>query len=389
MLSVAKNTTPTKYSMGWSQDQHLFCRAIGVDRPLNALRRAFPDNDLTGELIMLVYGGDFFDHEVSNADPQLAKADEYMGWRLKSARKRNYAVRVLEGTKSHDRGQCKRWETINNLLDQPADFKYIDKVCIEHHPILGDILYVPDNWKPTTDETWEDICEVMREANLEKVDWVFIHGAFKHQLPPHLHGKVQLHDSDRFADITRKYVLVGHVHIKSQYRNIISIGSIERISHNEEEPKGTLRIDVSPEGDDIIFQENFYARIAKTLDLSNLDTKEVYDKVMDFIQTLRDDQRDDLAIRLKASRVDAAYLMLSKFITEFPDINWSFKDTDEKSNIHVVKLSKERPKEVYDLSVDSLKGMLKKRIGERITDSISDKINDLFKVMEKKKGEEN
>lgn len=367
------------YSVGWSQDQHTFHKRLGVDRVLDALRRAFPDSERTGELTCLFYGGDFWDHEVSNAHPELHKVHDYIAWRLKSARKRNYSVRVLEGTASHDRGQCKVWETINNLLDEPADLKYVDTVSIESHPILGDILYVPDNWKPTTDEVWEDVCAVMKAKNLTMVDWIIMHGAFKHQLPEHLHGKVQLHDSDRYSAITRKYVLVGHVHLKSQYKNIISIGSIERLSHNEEEPKGTLRINCSEHGDEILFQENTLARIATTLDLEGLPAEQAYERIREEIEKYHTGL-DGISIRIKAKKTDHAHLMIARLTREYPQIDWGFKDADDKTKLHLVRLERqEMPAIVYDLSHHAVKEKLLQRIGDEKTTGLVEKVDSLFK----------
>lgn len=367
-------------SVGWSQDQHLFHKRLGVDRVLDALRRAFPDDERTGELACLFYGGDFWDHEVSNAHPELWKVQEYIGWRLKSAKRRGYSVRVLEGTPSHDRGQCRMWRTINDLLDEPADLKYIDTLCIETHPILGEILYIPDCWKPTTDETWEDVRAAMTAKNLTMVDWVVMHGAFKHQLPEHLHGRAQLHDGDRYASICRKYVLVGHVHTKSQYKNIISIGSIERANHNEEEPKGTLRINCSENGDEILFQENTLARIARTIDLTDLSAEQAYLKVQEELSKYHLAELDGIALRIKARKTDHAAYLMPKLAQTYPEVEWSFKDVDAKVKMHLVRLDQTEVKvTVHDLSHNVIKQKLLQRIGEHLTPTMTEKVDDLFK----------
>lgn len=371
----------SSYSIGWSQDQHLFNKKIGVERPIHALKQAFPDNDRTAEIALLFYGGDFWDHEVSNADPDLPLAHDYIGWRLKSASKRGYGVRVLEGTKSHDRSQNSIWETINDLLDEPADLRYVDTVSIENHKVLGNILYVPDNWKPTANEVWEDVCLELHNKNLKKVDWVIMHGAFKHQLPSHLQNNQQLHDPELYSGICNKYVLVGHVHVKSQYKNIISIGSIERLSHNEEEPKGSLRINVTENGDEILFQENSNARIAKTIDLSGLTNEECLAKIHAYTGSLSPNQLDRASIRIKSSKTDPAYFIVDKLKRANPDIDWGFKDSGESgSELHIVRLKKMNTiGTTYDLSHNSVQQMLNDRIGENLTTGIKTKINELFK----------
>lgn len=373
--------TKELYSIGWSQDQHVYHPALGVDRPLNALREAFPDDEVTGALACLFYGGDFWDHEVPYTHAELYKVHDYIGWRLKSAAKWGYSVRVLEGTPSHDRKQCRIWESINNALQQPADFKYIDTLCIESHPILGDILYIPDAWKPTTDEVWEDVIAALTAKNLTMVDWIIMHGAFKHQLPEHLHGRIQLHDSKRFAKITRKYVLVGHVHLYSQYLNIISAGSIERLCHGEEAPKGTLRIHVREEGDEIIFQENKNARISNTLDLRNMSAEEVIARIEEELDKYRPFQPYDVGLRILATMDDHAFLMRPFLEKNYADVDWAFKDADAKTKkLHLVRVDQiEKHMVTHDLSPDAVKGLLTKRIGDVMTDGINTKINALFK----------
>lgn len=368
-------------SVGWSQDQHCFHKRLGVDRVLDALRRAFPDDERTGELACLFYGGDFWDHEVPYTHPELPKVHDYIGWRLKSAAKRGYSVRVLEGTPSHDRGQCAIWESMNNALQTPADFKYINTLCIETHPVLGEILYIPDCWRPTTDEVWEDVCAALKAKNLKMVDWIIMHGAFKHQVPEHLWGKMQLHDSDRYSNICRKYVLVGHVHTKSQYRNIISIGSIERLSHNEEEPKGSLRINCTAKSDEILFQENTLARVSTTIDLTDLSTEQAYSKVKEELSKYILPEMEDIAIRILSRKTDAGHYLLPKLAQTYPMIEWSFKDVDAKVKMHLVRVDKpEMTINTKDLSHNVVQQQLLDRIGDDLNDSIKDKVTDLFKT---------
>ena len=367
--------------VGWSQDQHLFHRRLGVDRPIAALKHLFPDDDYYGELDCHFYGGDFFDHLVENVgDEDLPVVFSYMGWRLRVAARRGVPIRILKGTPSHDREQNVYWETINNVLETPADLKYIDTLCIESHPVLGDILYIPDCWKPTADEVWEDVCEALRVKNITKVDWIIMHGAFKHQLPEHLHSKVHnLHDSDRYADITRKYVLVGHVHLRSQYRNIISCGSLDRQAFNEEAPKGALRIHCNPAGDDIIFMENPHARTMITLDVADMQFEDVVDLVD---KTISENDESYMSIRLVASKLSEVYVNMTSLERRFNPVEFVFKDNEAKqkgSHLIYLEETKNVVREV-DLSTANVLKMLKERIGEDYNDDIHDKIKDIFGV---------
>ena len=368
-------------NIGWSQDQHLFHRRLGVERPIMGLMSLFPDDDYYGELDVHFYGGDFFDHLVENfGDELLPEVFTYIGWRLRTAARRKVAVRVLKGTPSHDRDQNVYWETINDLLETPADFKYIDTLTIEPHPKLGDILYIPDCWKPTADEVWEDVCEALRQRGITKVDWIIMHGAFKHQLPEHLHKVVHnLHDSDRYADITRKYVLVGHVHLKSQYRNIISAGSLDRLAFGEEAPKGGLRIHCKPSGDDIIFMENTEARTMLTLEVADMQFEDVIDLIE---ETVNKHDPTYMSIRLVASKLSEVYVNMASIERRFSPVEFVFKDTEVKpKGSHLIYL--EETKNVVtniDLSTPNVLQMIKTRIGEDYTDPLDHKLKDIFGV---------
>lgn len=372
-------TDKISYSIGWSQDQHFLQRRLKVSKLRAALEYGFPNNAMTGELAMLVYGGDFFDHLADSVhDEDFQDACAYIAWRLQSAAKHNYPVRVLRGTLSHDMDQGHWWTKINNALVEPADLKYIDTLSIEHHPVLGDILYVPDNWKPTADEVWEDVCELLRSKNLTKVDWIFMHGAFKHQLPEHLHNKVHfLHDSERYSNICRKYVLVGHVHLMSQWKNIISAGSLDRHAFGEEAPKGMLKITVKPEGDDILFIENPYARTMITYPHQDDDL----DKALAWIdeQIIKYDE-EYMSIRFLTGKTSQLYLNAKTIERHYPKVEFVFKDNEDKSDkSHLLKLEMNRTiiKE-YDLSNVNVMKMLKDRIDDKLTDSIETKLKSIF-----------
>lgn len=363
--------------IGWSQDQHLCHKRLGVENPLRALRELFPDNEQTGELDCLFYGGDFFDHLLDNIDDSSFHVIlEYMMWRLKSAEKQGYAIRVLKGTPSHDRDQNIYWETLYRLGSCKADFKYIDKLSIESHPKLGDILYIPDQWKPTADEVWSDVQQALSEKNIDKVDWIIMHGAFKYQLPEHLRHKMfSLHDENRYSKICRNYVLVGHVHLRSRYKNIISAGSLDRLSFGEEEEKGVLKITLGKE-DKIEYIPNPYARGMFTIETKDKTLEDVILEMNDVRNSFWN--QDYISFRLVGDKHSEVILNLETIRKAFPNVEIKFKDSEEKSKINVVHLEeREMDIEFIDLNKDLLKELLIKKMGE-ISDSLLVKVDELF-----------
>ena len=365
---------------GWSQDQHLFNQRLGI-RPLNALRTFFPDDEYTGMMDMLYYGGDLFDFflDAPATDERIEAVMNYMGWRLEQSVKHGYGVRVLKGTPYHDREQNQMWNTVNGILGNKADFKYVDTLSIEIHPVMGSILYIPDEWKPTPDETWSDVVEIMRVHSLTQVDWIIMHGAFKFQIPEHLHSKIEcLHDEKRYSAICRKYCLVGHVHNKGQWKNIISIGSLDRKAFGEEEPKGVLRIECSPNGDNLTFIENTLARVMPTINVVGRPFNDVIKEINNIVEN---NDPEYLSIRLLGTKLDEVYLNMDAIIKRFEPAEIVFKDQDAKakknplSKLNQIDLKDDK----VDLSAKSVQKMLKDRIGDQLTETIEDKIQILFK----------
>lgn len=376
---MTTNELTRSVKIGWSQDQHLIARRLGVDRPIMALQNLFADNEYASELDCLFYGGDFFDHLLDDVSGESwASIIRYVGWRLKQAKKHNYSVRVLKGTPSHDREQNKIWETINNLMDEPADLRYVEDLSIESHPLLGDILYIPDCWKTTGDEVWADVVEAMRVKNISKVDWIIMHGAFTFQIPPMLHSKISLlHEPERYSKICRNYCLVGHVHLKAQYKNIISIGSLDRKAFGEEEPKGALRIHTSPAGADVIFMENVFARTMLTLDVSSLEFEDTIALIED---TIAQHDPTYMSLRLLAPKHSEVHVNLKSLERRFDPVEIVFKDTEDTGKgSHLIHLEdNHKTVQVYDLSPSKMYEMTKTRIGGEMTDGIDAKLKDLF-----------
>lgn len=378
--------------IGWSQDQHLVHKRLGVERPIKALKELFPDNEETGELDCLFYGGDFFDHLIDGVDNKdFHFILDYIAWRLKSAEKRGYAVRLLKGTPSHDRDQNIYWETIYKLLGCKADFRYVDKLSIEHHPKLGHILYIPDQWKPTADEVWLDVQQALTENNISKVDWIIMHGAFKFQLPKDLHNRMPfLHDEKRFEEIVRNYCLVGHVHIHERCGKIISAGSLDRSSFGEEKSKGVLRITIDGDKHQVKFIENKHARGM----FSKVCTDMSVDETCDWIRQTINDYGDVsyMSIRLLDFKDSPTHLNFDAICRAFPDLELKYQDLDGKREHNIIRLDEDnqQPYDMKSVTLEVFNQMLIERIKKTIQESknsytynegsILDKIDNLFDI---------
>lgn len=258
-------------------DIHLHHDRVPAQVIIASLMREFPDNEETAELDAIIIAGDLFDKimYVGSDNPDYALIHAWMVVFLEMCSRLEIAVRILEGTPSHDRGQSKMMENINNDFElagmKKADLRYFDTVTVDWDDTLGmHILYVPDEVHPSPDKVWEYVSQALSVKGLTQVDIGVMHGMFDYQAP--LNIKLPTHDSARYSQIVRYFITVGHIHIASNKDNIYAQGSLERLSHNEEGAKGHYRFHVENGTYTAKFIENKKAVMQKTVDIRHYGT---------------------------------------------------------------------------------------------------------------------
>lgn len=306
-------------------DIHLGHPKTSTASILGYLRWLFRRCKETSELDVIFIPGDVFDRRLELPDEIVYDIRRFIVELLTTCKEYNIILRVLEGTPSHDWKQSKLFTHLNDVCNIHADVKHIDVLSIEYiEPLDCQVLYIPDEWKATCDETWLDVVDKLDQHRLQKVDFVIMHGAFPHQMPENLHERLQLHNPDNYLSICNYFIIVGHIHFYSQYERILSSGSTSRLRHNEEEPKGTFRIKVDRlnHNHQIRFIVNDAARIYKTVDCTDMDEHSVNEVLNRVLSTLPDDS----ALRIKCRRSDIAVAMLPKFTQANSNIEWSLKE---------------------------------------------------------------
>lgn len=290
---------------------------------LNNLRKAFPDNEETGKLDIIWFGGDLFDRSMTIHDPNAFEINLWAHGFLRMCAKRDIIVRVLEGTPSHDWRQNQLLPAANELSNIGADLKYVDILSIERIEKLGiDILYIPDEWTPETDDTWMQTVQLLKTHGLEKVDYAVIHGSFTFQLPSHV--KSPMHIPERYLSIVRNYIFVGHVHKHGQYERILANGSFDRLAHGEEEAKGHWRVKVGgATGDKLTFVENKGAKIYRTIECSGLPVEEALKKL-----EVAKDLPDGSHVRIAATKQDPILSSLDVLRRKYPSLHFTSKVTE-------------------------------------------------------------
>lgn len=288
----------------------------------NLERYGFPYNAETAELDLIFLGGDLFDEGLSYFDEEVALIEGWMYRFLRFCSKHHIALRVLEGTASHDRGQNAHFEKIIELANIVIDFRYVKSVWVEQIEALGiSVLYVPDYSSPDAGKIWELVEKALSEAGVSQVDYAVIHGAFKYQMPPIASVQAACHDMDRYLKVVKNYLFTGHIHVPRVYDRILNNGSFDRLAHGEEEDKGHWRVHVDKDGNDsVVFRVNKGAKLYKTIDLTGLSVDEAYER----LKGVEDYPRDS-AVRLVLGRDSPILTNLAKIKILYPHIEWTTK----------------------------------------------------------------
>lgn len=293
---------------------------------LGNLRKAFPDNTETGELDMIIIAGDLFDRLLNLADPNVVEIKLWMIQFLAMCKRRNIMILSVEGTPSHDWKQTRWLVTLNEHHEIGADLHYIETLSIVHFERFGiDVLFVPDEWQPETDDTWVEVQHLLQAKGLDKVDLCVMHGQFEYQLPPHVPAPKHL--SERYLSITRHYIFIGHIHIHSIHQRILAAGSFDRLHHGEEAPKGHLRVTIDPKGrDEIRFIKNSNAYTYKTVECTGMEVNDALTAVRKVCDAIPDQSH----VRVMAGLADGILVSLDVLKKDYPTLHFSVKVTARK-----------------------------------------------------------
>jgi len=304
-------------------DIHLGARHTPLDVIINNLGREFITNTkLLKSTDIMVLVGDVFDKELHLSESEKVSDIKIMIARLlKACKKHDVMLRVLDGTKSHDRNQSFLFETINEIAEIGCDVKYITDIHIEHIEKFGvDFLYVPDEIRPTCDLICDGIEEVLLSKGLTQVDYGFTHGMYEFQTPPI--EKIDHLKSERVSKYVRYFIFNGHIHQSSHVGKILTNGSFDRIHHGEEDPKGYWTMSTSCKGTehDFVFVINEKAHCFKTISIRDKSLDEIKE-LFKFIEDLP--LRSN--IRVEAYKGDENLQYVKTLQSQYLKINWTFK----------------------------------------------------------------
>lgn len=234
----------------------------------------------TFKIDILFIAGDIFDSSLKLSNPESAVILYWLNSLLMYCNKFDIKLRVLEGTPSHDWRQSENIEPLAKKLTPNLDYKYFKTLHIERIPEYDlTILYVPDEWRTSTELTLKEFDQLLKDNNLDKVDIAIMHGNFKYQLKQ-APDTIPKHDEDSYLKRVKHFINIGHIHKFSVFERIVAQGSFDRLVHGEEEAKGCTLMIISDTNEDTFrFIENKDAKLFKTIDARKLTLDNIYDKL--------------------------------------------------------------------------------------------------------------
>ena len=308
---------------------------------------------------MIIITGDVFDRLLSINSPDSALIYNWLTELIKFCSDHNIKLRILEGTPSHDWKQVKLLYNIINKFNIKVDFKYVDDIDIEFIRIREyeiSILYIPDEIYDNAEDIWNVVKNKLNENNIDKVDLIAMHGAFKYQIP--IKNLDFLHNESRYINITNYLINIGHVHNHSEFDKILCPGSFDRLNFaDENDDKGGWLVTLYSNGKvKKEFLKNTTAMVFKTLDLTK-DSKQI-DKILKTIP-------DYSNIRLLVDKDDSIRKLIDELHFKYPNKRFIIKDIHKKEEKDI-KLNKDNKKELFRFKInkDNIKELLREEIGD-------------------------
>lgn len=325
------------------------------------------------DLDIIFFAGDVFDASLELKSDDIGEILWFLGWLFDYCANYSVALRVLEGTPSHDWAQSKIFGHVANLTKVSVDYKYINALSIEHMDNFGiTVLYMPDEWNLSTDKTYEEVLELLREKHLDKVDIGIFHGMFAYQAPP-MATKLPLHDEAKYLSIVRYFINIGHDHSTSVFDRILVQGSFDRLCHGDEKAKGAFEITLTKGGNNsYCFIENTNAAIYKTLVLKDGDVE----SAIKVIEKTCSEFPKGSHLRLKASKSHPAIVAFDEIRKRFIDFNLSKltleeeKEQSERQQTDSL-IDQAKPYQAITITPDNLEALLSTEVktAQTLTDS--------------------
>lgn len=355
-------------------DIHLGHKANDTMSILKMLDNEIFTKKLLDKIDILFFAGDLFDRLLQLDYPALPEMDAWFAKLLAACEHKGLIFRVLEGTPSHDRGQPQRLQTIYEIIGCKADFQYIDVLKIEYIEKFDlNVLYIPDEWKNDNSDTLAEVKDLMNSRGLKQVDIAIMHGQFEYQIP--IKGKnIPVHDANEYEKLVKVIIFIGHVHTHSRSGKIVAQGSLDRLRHGEEEPKGYVWADIKNNHADVYFIENKLARIYKTIQVYGLDISQTALRIEKALTGVP----PDTCLRIEAEPQNPIFANFHQLESMYPTITFSKlpKEDGQESEEQMLAQNEFTKWVKVEITPDNLVELVMERLPDDLNQSDRDYIQE-------------
>lgn len=190
---------------------------------------------MISELSAIYIVGDLFEDSKYLRQYESKLAIGFLTWLLHQCATHGVALRILEGTPSHDHGQSEIIHELNLSIN--ADAMYLSGIGVMYDKAIGATIgWVQDEYRGgVASETEREFEALMKSSGYSELEFMFMHGVFGWQLPI---DSPRNFNEEFWTRITRSAIYIGHDHRPKEKGIIRVTGSVERLSQNENEDKG-------------------------------------------------------------------------------------------------------------------------------------------------------
>lgn len=343
-------------------DVHLAHHRTSTEDIIKTIKETIFPFIINQSIKMLIIEGDLFDRRISINDPDHSLIILFISELIDLLANNNVALRVLEGTPSHDWKQSRLFKTLIDQKESSINYAYFDDIAIEDNNVLNKtILYIPDEWGISSEYTYNHVLKLLKDKHLSRVDYIVMHGMFDYQVAslPNAPFMKAVHNSTNYLSICNYYIFIGHVHTFSSYERIIATGSFQRLAHNEEENKGCLLYTHNDDLDKCQYRliPNQNAKIYKTITLpSNMEKSEKL--IAKTISKLPIDSH----LRVVCKKDNHILSIWNKLQMTYLDYNLSKKVIDKDVSKPVLDVSE--IKDSFHISQTNIKDIVYERINK-------------------------
>ncbi|WPH64265.1 metallophosphatase [Staphylococcus phage vB_StaM_PB50] len=207
------------------------------------------------DIDMVVISGDLFDRVIRFNEPSGKEVLEFMDRMFTLSEEKNFLLRLLKGTKTHDFNQL---DVFNQNELEYNNFKIINTLeseLVKHNGKEVNLLYIPEEYP---DDKKEFYNELLYSVEDNTYDNIFGHGMidFVTFVPDEDDSEnpvksAPILESKELMRVTKGVTVYGHIHDFHEYKDkVYYCGSYSRYSFKDTEDKGFLVIENNLDEDD-------------------------------------------------------------------------------------------------------------------------------------------